>query len=164
MRCLGSETHVPNQCWVTARCPQSRAHSDATVTRGQRMVAVVLPYLSSDPAAHLLLQETSLSPEGAKAPRPLNSRQSQKVALPELWLCAQGPSWTPLMLTADWGLVGSTVDPILSNRQTEAQRGKLAYHKPQTRLQMARLWSLAARVHSQPCLLCSGDLGEVTLT
>ena len=68
------------------------------------------------------------------------------------------------MLTADWGLVGSTVDPILSNRQTEAQRGKLAYHKPQTRLQMARLWSLAAQVHSQPCLLCSGDLGEVTLT
>ncbi|KAM7233956.1 hypothetical protein CapIbe_016092 [Capra ibex] len=27
------------------------------------------------------------------------------------------------MLTADWGLVGSTVDPILLNRQTEAQRG-----------------------------------------
>ena len=37
----------------------------SVVTCGQWMVAVVLPYLSSDAAGHLLLQETSLSPEGA---------------------------------------------------------------------------------------------------
>ena len=76
MRCLGSETHVPNQRWATARCPQSRAHPDATATCGRCVAAAALPCLLSDPAAHLLLRETSLSPEGAKAPRPLNSRQS----------------------------------------------------------------------------------------
>lgn len=64
------------------------------VTCGQRVAAVVLPFLSSDPAAHLLLQEISLSPEGTKAPRPLNSWQSWKVAFSELQLCAQRSSWT----------------------------------------------------------------------
>lgn len=56
---------IPSVLGHSQMSPKSRAHSDATVTCGQRMATWSFPYLS-DPTAHLLLQETSLSPRGHK--------------------------------------------------------------------------------------------------